>query len=196
MLLKRFACVVPVLAACGFVAPAQAVGTLDLSLSDKILRVGFDAIRQDSPVHLSASWLHDKDKGDVATTGFHVVERKPHSQNLYLGVGAVAHYVNIDNKRLDKDISAVGVGGFFRYSFPQVKDLSLAGNFYYAPSVLAFSDSKNLINTDWRLQYSIIPSARIFLGYRYIGVKMDKHKYGGRTHRVGDGAHVGFSLDF
>ena len=172
---------------------AFAVGTLDLSLSDKMLRVGFDTIRQDSPAHFSGAWLHDSDKGEVATLGFHVVERKPRSQSLYLGVGAVAHYVKID--RLDKSTGAVAVGGFFRYSLPHIEDLSIAGNFYYAPEVLAFADAKSVINTDWRVQYSIIPSARVFAGYRYVGVRMDKG-YAKRTHRVGDGIHVGFSLDF
>lgn len=170
---------------------AQAGGSLDVSLSNEAFRVGYDATHARSNLHLGASWLHHMDEGDMAALGLHVVDTRPGARNVYVGVGLMAHAAHLD--LIDEDAGGVGVGAFWRYAIPANRDFSFAGYAYYAPTVLAFSDTKNLINTDFRLQYSLIPSARVYAGYRYVSFKLENYR---KRYELADGFHGGISLDF
>lgn len=170
---------------------AQAGGAVDLSLSNKAFRAAYGATMSQSGVHFDAAWLHHEDDGDMAELGFHVVEARPSSRNVYIGVGAKLHLAHLD--RMDKDTGAVGVGGFFRYGLPVNPDVGIAGYIYYAPSVLSFSETENMINSDLRLQYSVIPSARVYAGYRYVGIRLED---GSKRHKLGNGFHLGLTIDF
>lgn len=170
---------------------ANAGGTLDISLSNSHFRLGADATRVSSGVHLGASVLHDEDKGDLGEFGFHVVETRPRSRNVFVGIGLKAHIAHLHE--VEENVGAIGVGGFFRYGLPVNPDINFAGYAYVAPSVLSFNDTKNLVNTDIRVQYNVIPSARLFVGYRYVGVKLEDYN---KRYRIGDGLHLGVSLDF
>jgi|SRR5690554_49125 len=170
---------------------AQAGGAVDLSLSNKAFRAAYGATMSQSGVHFDAAWLHHEDDGDMAELGFHVVEARPSSRNVYIGVGAKLHLAHLD--RMDKDTGAVGVGGFFRYGLPVNPDVGIAGYIYYAPSVLSFSETENMINSDLRLQYSVIPSARIYAGYRYVGIRLEDSS---KRHKLGNGFHLGLTIDF
>lgn len=177
------------------VSTAYAGGTIDLSLSNDTFRAGFDATRVGSGVHVNAAWLHDEDKGEMGTVGFHIVETKPRNRNIYIGIGGNVNYAHLH--KVEKDTGAVGVGGFFRYQLPVNADLGVAGHLYYAPKVLSFADTENMVNTDLRLQYSLIPSARFFVGYRYVAYRLeDSNKWGKKRYKIGDGLHLGLSLDF
>lgn len=170
---------------------AQAGGAVDLSLSNKAFRAAYGATMSQSGVHFDAAWLHHEDDGDMAELGFHVVEARPSSRNVYIGVGAKLHLAHLD--KMDKDTGAVGVGGFFRYGLPVNPDVGIAGYIYYAPSVLSFSETENMINSDLRLQYSVIPSARVYAGYRYVGIRLED---GSKRHKLGNGFHLGLTIDF
>ncbi len=175
-----FACVTPAV---------QAGGSLDLSLADDAVRVAWDATRAGSGMHVNLAWLHHEEEGDLVSGGLHVVDVRPSKRNLYIGVGAKLQAFNTD----DYDGAAVGVGGFFRYAFPANRDVSLAGYGYYAPPVLSFSDAENMVNMDLRLQYSLIPTARIYAGYRYVSISLENVS---KRYELGDGLHAGLTIDF
>lgn len=180
------------LSVCAIIVPAaQAGGAVDLSLSNKAFRAGYGATMSQSGVHFDTSWLHHEEEGDMGELGFHVVEARPSSRNVYVGVGVKLHYAHLD--KIKKDTGAVGVGGFFRYSLPVNPNVGVAGYMYYAPSVLSFSDTENMINSDLRLQYSVIPSARVYAGYRYVGIRLEGSS---KRHKLGNGLHLGLTIDF
>lgn len=169
----------------------QAGGAVDLSLSNHAFRAAYGATMVQSGVHFDTAWLHHEDDGDMAELGFHVVEARPSSRNVYVGVGVKLHLAHLD--KIDKDAGAVGVGGFFRYGLPVNPNVGVAGYVYYAPSVLSFSDTENMINSDLRLQYSVIPSARVYAGYRYVGIRLENSS---KRHKLGNGFHLGLTIDF
>ncbi len=175
----------------GFSSASLAGGSLDLSLSNYAFRVGYDATHARSNLHLGASWLHHEDEGDMGTLGLHVVDTRPGARNVYVGVGVMAHIADL--ALWEETAGGVGVGGFARYAIPANRDFSLAGYAYYGPSVLAFEDTKNLINTDFRFQYSPIPTARIYIGYRYVSFKQEGYR---KRYELADGGHGGISIDF
>lgn len=171
------------------IAPAYAGGSLDISLADEVVRVGYDATQMGSGLHVSVAGLHHEKDGDMLSAGLHVVDVRPSSSHMYIGVGAQAFLFSTD----DYDGSALGVGGFFRYSFPAAPDLSLAGYAYYAPPVVSFMDAENMIVSDARLQFALLPTARIYAGYRYNGIRIEDID---KRYKLGNGVHFGLTVDF
>ncbi|MBQ0732629.1 MAG: hypothetical protein KBT75_18140, partial [Oleispira antarctica] len=96
-------------------------------------------------------------------------------------------------KNGDVDGGALGVGGFFRYQISQVPGLSTAGYAYYAPSVVSFDNTENLADTDLRIQYGLLPTARIYMGYRYSRYKLEGIK---KEFMLEEGIHFGLKVDF
>ncbi|WP_221798012.1 YfaZ family outer membrane protein [Oceanobacter mangrovi] len=173
----------------GLVGVAHAGGALDLSLADESVRIAYDATQTSSGLHINLSGLHDMDDGNMLGAGLHVVDLRNQNKNLFVGVGAKAFLYDTD----DYTGAALGVGGFLRANLPTHPDFSFAGYAYYAPPVVSFGDTQNMFNTDWRAQYAVIPSARIFAGYRYNGIRVE-----GKRDRIeiGDGWHFGVTMDF
>lgn len=177
--------------ALALMAGTQAVagGSLDISLSDDTARLEYDAAKVGSGLHVSISGQHNETDGNLIGLGAHVVDvRKPNSP-LYLGVGGKLFAYSND----DFDGGALGVGGFFRYRLPSLSDVSLAGYVYYAPKVVSFNDTDNLADMDLRLQYSLIPTARVYTGYRYSRVKVEGVR---RVQELDQGFHFGLKVDF
>ncbi|MAD46872.1 MAG: hypothetical protein CMI02_11115 [Oceanospirillaceae bacterium] len=174
---------------------ANAGGSLDISLSDDVARLGYDATQMGSGLHVSLAGLYDDDKGEMLSAGLHVVDVRPSTSNLYIGVGAKLFAYSTDRSDRYDDYSglALGVGGFFRYSFASAPDVSLAGHAYYAPPVISFADTDNMIVSDLRLQFSLLPTARVYAGYRYNGIRLEDVD---NRYKLGDGAHLGLTIDF
>ncbi len=174
---------------------ALAGGSLDISLSNDVARIGYDATQMGSGLHISLAGLYDDDKGEMVSAGLHVVDVRPSTSNLYIGVGAKLFAFTTDNSDRYDDYSgvALGVGGFFRYSFPAAPDLSVAGYGYYAPPVISFADAENVIASDLRFQFALLPTARIYAGYRYNGIRFEDID---KRYKLGDGGHVGVTIDF
>ena len=93
----------------------------------------------------------------------------------------------------DVDGGALGVGGFYRYQISQVRGLSTAGYVYYAPSVVSFNDTENLSDADVRIQYALLPTARVYMGYRYSSFKLDGVR---KVFMLEEGLHFGLKVDF
>lgn len=171
---------------------AQAGGSLDLSLANETVRAAYDAAKVGSGLHVSLDVLHHTDDGDIASVGAHVVDVRNSDSNLYVGVGGKA-YAFATRGVKDYNGGGIGLGGFFRYRLPQAPEVSIAGYGYYAPPVVSISDAESLVDADVRVQYSLIPTARVYLGYRYTGIKLEKVK---DRFELGDGVHVGLKIDF
>ena len=168
---------------------SYAGGSLDLSLSDTSARIGWDATKVSSGLHLNAALLHEKDEGNMANLGLHVVDIRKQKSHLYIGIGGNAYVFNND----DTNGGAVGVGGFFRYKLPVNPDFSLYGYAYYAPPVVSFSEIENLIDADIRIQYDVLTSAHVYLGVRGTSIQFEGQD---DRYSLADGAHIGLRLDF
>ena len=167
----------------------HAGGSLDLSLSDDNVRLAYDATQLSTGMHLNAAVLHNSSDGDIISGGVHVVDVRNNQSDLYIGVGGNAYAVITDNA----DGAAIGVGGFFRYSMPFNRDLALAGYAYYAPPVISFSEVENMVDSDIRIQYNLLPTAHLYTGFRYTSVQFENAN---RRYKIGEGLHLGFKLDF
>jgi hypothetical protein len=164
-------------------------GSLDISLASDSARFAYDAAKVGSGLHVSASIQHHESDGDLASLGLNVVDMRSPNSPLYLGIGGkVFGYVTGDY-----DGGALGLGGFFRYNIPKTQGVSLAGYAYYAPSVVSFGDTQSLIDSDIRIQYALLPTARVYAGYRFSQVEIDKTR---RDIKLEEGIHFGLKVDF
>lgn len=164
-------------------------GSIDISLANDSARFEYDAAKVGSGLHISASAMHHEEDGDLISLGMHVVDVREPNSPLYLGVGGRL----FGFKDGDTDGGAFGVGGFFRYQIPKVPGLSTAGYAYYAPKVVSFDATENLTDADIRIQYGLLPTARVYMGYRYSSFKIENVK---KVFMLEEGIHFGLKVDF
>lgn len=169
--------------------PSMAGGSIDLSLANDSARLEYDAAKVGSGLHISASAMHHEEDGDLISLGLHVVDVREPNSPLYLGVGGRI----FGFKDGDIDGGALGVGGFFRYQIPKVTGLSTAGYLYYAPKVVSFDATENLTDADIRIQYALLPTARVYMGYRYSSFNIEDIN---KTFMLEEGIHFGLKVDF
>lgn len=89
---------------------------------------------------------------------------------LELGLGPKFYFADTDNS--DGDVAALGLGGQLRYKNLQMPRIVYHLEAYYAPSIVAFLDAENLFEILFRLEYEILPTANMFIGYRDIEVEI------------------------
>lgn len=177
---------------------AYSGGSVDLSLSNDAVRLGYDAVMINSGAHFNANGLHHIDDGDMAAVGFHVVGQRDASSPFYVGLGGQLMASQYNYKQADKHDKkyfslGLGIGGFVRYSFPFHQPLSVSTQLYYSPRVITFIDAKSMLDAELKIQYSVIPSAHAYVGYRYSASEIETLK---DWSIIDDGLHVGVRLNF
>ncbi len=145
-------------------ANGWAGGSLDLSLNNDSAGLEYDATKVGSGLHVAAGVVHHEDDGDVVSLGVNVVDVRSSRSNLYIGVGGKVYGFMTDQE----DSGALAVGGFVRYMPPSLGGFGIGGHLYYAPTVTSFNDTESFIDTGARLEYKLLPTARVYLGYRLI----------------------------
>ncbi|MGR6873665.1 YfaZ family outer membrane protein [Pseudomonas sp. HK3] len=162
-------------------------GTLDLSINDSMAGLDYDATRMGSPMHVSAGFLHHEDDGDLVSLGLNAVDVRSQQSSLRIGVGGKFYGYFTDAN----DSGALAIGGFARYMPPELNGLGFGGHLYYAPSVLSFSTTENLIDVGARVEFMLLPTAMVYLGYRFVEADDEK----GDIDVVNAG-HFGLRINF
>jgi len=104
---------------------------------------------------------------------------------------------NIEKGSRDGDLTAVGFLLLGKYSIPETISpipIDVSVGFSYAPDSLSFSDSDSYLDFKVSLDFRIVKSAAIILGYRYIKVRFDDNT--GRWEMSDDAVFVGCQLRF
>ena len=80
-----------------------------------------------------------------------------------------------------------------RATLPQVDGdrIGFYGHGYFAPDVLTFGDSEDLVEVEARVTYSIIREADVYLGLRYFKAGFDEVDV-----VMDNGLHLGIRLEF
>jgi len=139
-------------------------GSLDLSINDETAALEYDATRMGSPMHISAGVLHHEEDGELFSLGLNAVDVRDPNSPLRIGVGGKVYgYFNDAGEG-----GALAVGGFARFSPPELNGVGIAGHAYYAPGVLSFSDTENMVDVGVRVEYMLLPTAMVYLGYRFV----------------------------
>lgn len=186
----RTLCAALGLALATLLLPAQAgAGELDFDLSNSAARFDFRFQLTDSGLFGDVGLLHHEDDGDMLFAGLQLVgDAGGGAEPMKAGLGA--RLVSIDAPGADG--SAVGIGGFVNYVFPEHNRFAVGGYAYVAPKVTAFGDMERYLEYGVRADYRLMKQASIYLGLRDISA--DFTGFGDAT--IDDGFHLGISLEF
>ncbi len=145
-------------------ASVFAGGSLDLSVNDDTASLEYDATRMGTPLHISSGILHHEKDGNMLTVGVNAVDVRNQGSPFKIGIGGKLYGYFNDRS----DSGALAVGGFVRYAPAELAGLGFAGHAYYAPSVLSFHTTDHLVDVGLRIEYRLLPTALVYLGYRLV----------------------------
>ena len=110
---------------------------------------------------------------------------------LKFGVGAKLSMANLD--LIDEDVGALALGLQVRYLFPSSTPVALLAEGFVAPSITSFSGAERYYEYRFAVELEVTPSARAYLGYRYMEYEMEA----GYDYDEMDGqGHLGVRFDF
>jgi hypothetical protein len=180
------------LAALALVAgPAMGAGNeIDLGLNGDALRILYARMFTNLGVRTDGGWLHHQDNGDVAHFGILVVGKASPKGGVDAGVGARVFYADGDGSNREGYGLAPGVT--LTWTLPGYDRVSIAGEAYYAPDILAGGDAEEYIDTSARVAYAVTRQARVYAGVRYVGADFDR----AGEPRFDTGLHAGFNVTF
>ncbi|MDQ7015697.1 MAG: YfaZ family outer membrane protein [Gammaproteobacteria bacterium] len=173
---------------------AVSASSLDISLSSKTANFQFlsDASALGSGgADIGVGVFYDDSSNYMANANILVLGH-PASERLpvQLGVGAKAYVASLDGS--DESVAAVGLGGMARYVVPAEIPVALSLEAYFAPAITSFGDTEEVVQIDARVEVNVMPSARAYLGYRYLNTRL---KLAGDV-TLDDRLHVGIRLNF
>ena len=186
---------------------AFAMNTGEININDKDLEVSakfdvgqFNKVVEPNTMFLGAKFLNadaehsDKDYADIDPyyeVNFLMMQNVG-NKGLRLGMGVKANYT--------KDFTTVPLGLEFAYKLPTktLIPLFLNGEFYYAPTALAFSDAEDFLEFRVDLDIRIIKNGNITVGYRRLDTNYEVLK--GYTadgdFTYNSSWYVGFKINF
>lgn len=108
-----------------------------------------------------------------------------------VGVGLKALSARINP--VNVNATALALGGMVRYSPPAERRLGLVAQLYLSPNITTFGGADRYTETGVRVEYEVIPSAVVYLGYRNISFNV---KNTGTSTTFDEGVHVGVRMMF
>ena len=182
-------CVFLCLSLAGVSTAARAVDAA-LDVNDNAARA-YVGVPIANNILVDSSWLYHADNGHVFSVGGHVTGAASGVDPLKAGLGLRFSYVSNDRES-EEDGTALGLGGFVRYTLPQYDRVNFGASLYYAPEVLSFGDVDELWELGLDAGYSVLKQADVYVGWRT--VKADFKNDG--TERMDTGFHVGLRVRF
>ena len=111
---------------------------------------------------------------------------------LHFGVGGKLYAGRLDFEPSNASGGAIAIGGHLRYVFPSATPFAILAEGFWAPSVTSFSDFDRVVEYRAALEFEVTPSARAYVGYRVLEVKLDT----GFEYKADDNAHIGVRFSF
>lgn len=143
---------------------------LDLSLTNDSVKAQVNFFGSQNDLQLGTGYTYHEGSRHIGNVDFHAQGRTAIG-NLPTTAGIGMRGIAWDDDDLDG--GAVGLGGFATVNVPDVPGLSFTGSLHYAPSILSFGDSDDMISLELRGSYRVIRNAEVFAGYRYLNTELD-----------------------
>lgn len=155
---------------CMIMSSAVYARSLDLNLSGESAQIKYATLigaTNYGRTELGFGFLYQEDKNYLGEVSLLVIdEAGSKSPGLELGVGTKFYYAYADKP--DLNVSAIGLGGQLRYRHAKAPRIVYGAALFYAPGIVTFQDGDQLFEADARIEYEILPTANIYVGYRYI----------------------------
>jgi len=171
---------------------SASAASLDISFNKDVARLA-GAFNLNQDLQLDGFLLHNQDRGDVIGVGLHQVGfASSGRQPVEAGLGGKVIFTDADNAFGGGSGSALALGGFGRWTIPDVNRLAIGGEVYLAPGVMSFSGQDGYIEASAYVSYDVLKNAWVYLGYRYVKAKYDDR----RDVEFDDQFNIGFRLNF
>lgn len=112
---------------------------------------------------------------------------------LQFGVGVKLALISIDRPPVNEDVGALAIGVQMRYVFPSSTPVAFLAEGYFAPEVVSFRGAEHYGEYRFALELEVTPSARAYVGYRYIEVELENIT---PDIEIDDNAHIGVKFEF
>ena len=89
------------------------------------------------------------------------------------------------------DGASLALGGFINYRAPQLKRVNFVAHGHYAPGITSYMDTERFSEYGVAIEYSLLPQADIFIGYREIKVEEEFREF-----KIDDSGHLGLRISF
>jgi hypothetical protein len=175
-----------------FISLSVSANEFDMRISDDSIHGNFSIFKEDSDAQFGIGYFYkNEDEAinimniDLHTKGQTAIANLPTT----VGIGFSANLFKEGNFKG----SAIGIGGSVRVNIPETPGLSIETALHYGPNVLSFGDSDEFRRFRLQVNYRIIESADISLGYRYLNVGVEETN---DNHTFESGAFLGLKLSF
>lgn len=115
-------------------------------------------------------------------------------RSLHFGVGAKVYggIVKLPSPLDNQSGGALAIGGQVRYVFPASMPFAIVAEAFAAPDVTSLSDFEGMKEFRAAVEVEVTPSARAYLGYRFLEVELNN----GVDIELDDNVHVGVRFSF
>lgn len=147
--------------------------SLEVGLSDDTARVRYSTSmwgQQYGRLELDTGLLYTADHYLIGHAGL-LVYNDSWDSPLELGVGGRVYFADADDT-----YGGLALGGRFRFGPQSWRGLGIGGHFFYAPEIVSFGDAENLTDFGLRVDYELMPQARLFVAYQKLEAE---HELGG-----------------
>ena len=166
-------------------------GELDLSFNSDAFRFIYVHELASNDLAWDAGLLNNSDKGFVLHGSLYLTGLASDGTNpLQAGIGGRVGLVDGDSS--GQTGAPLALGGYVKYTFPQLNRLSIRADAYYAPDVLTTKDLDKYEDYTLQVSYNILKEADLYIGARYV-----KGEFSNNTTATFDnGMNVGANIRF
>ncbi len=111
---------------------------------------------------------------------------------LHFGVGIKAYVGTVSDPVSNLNGGAVAIGARVRYVFPGSVPLAVLAEGYYAPDITSLSDFNGVQEYRVALEYEVTPSARAYIGYRRLQLKINNRP----NYDIDNNPDIGIRFEF
>lgn len=144
--------------------------SLDFNLSSESVQAKYATLMGATNygrTELGFGFLYHEDKNYLGEVSLLVIdEAGSKSPGLEAGVGVKFYYGQADKP--DVRFSGIGLGGQLRYRHASAPRIIYSGALFYAPGIVSFQDADQIFDAVATLEFEVIPTANVYVGYRYI----------------------------
>lgn len=152
------------------ISSASYARSFDINLSSDAAQFKYGSLVGGSTygrTEMGVGFLYNEDDNYLGEIGLLVIdEAGSKTPGLELGVGPKFWFGGSDEA--DVDIAGIGLGGQIRYKNMNVPRVVYGASLYYAPDIVSFMDSEGMLEWDIRVEYELLPTANVYVGFRSI----------------------------
>lgn len=137
------------------------------------------------------SGLFNEDDDVMGSLGLVVRGTPAGRQPFSFGLGGQIYLVNLEDA--DLSVSALALGGSYKYFIPANMPVALGLELFYAPGITTSGDADSFMDFRARAEIDLLPSATIFAGFRSVTTELEGTS---DDYEIDDNFHVGIRVQF